>query len=263
MDEKRGLSSPPMYRNGSIILGSFIDALTWESALEQISAWSKNRESRYVCICNVHSLVTGRKDPSFQKVLNDADMATPDGMPIAWLLRAMGHERQQRINGPDLMWKYCQRAALAGERIYLYGGTNDTLVQLTKRLQQSAPGLTIAGTYSPPFRNLTPDEDEAIVSHINNANPSVIFVGLGCPKQEQWMRQHRGKIRAVMIGVGAAFDYHAGVLKRAPLWMRNAGLEWLYRLYREPRRLFLRYFVTNSYFIFYLLLHCLRIRKNV
>jgi N-acetylglucosaminyldiphosphoundecaprenol N-acetyl-beta-D-mannosaminyltransferase len=176
-------------------------------------------------------------------------MATPDGMPITWMLRQMGYPNQQRINGPDLMWNYCEIAERMSQSIFLYGSTQKTLDNLVRRLRISFPKLLIAGTYSPPFGKLSNEEDAEIIDIINNASAHVVFVSLGCPKQELWMQDHRGKINAVMVGVGAAFDYHAGTIKRAPLWMQHHGLEWLHRLYSEPRRLWKRYMVTNSIFI--------------
>lgn len=235
---------------GTRVLDCFINACSWRSAISSIHRWSAARESRYVCICNVHSLITARKDEGFRKVLNEADMATPDGMPVAWMMRKIGFPLQERINGPDLMWKYCALAEQRNERIYFYGNTPETLSALIAKLHATFPNLQIAGSYSPPFRPLTEREDANVVAEINASGASVVFVSLGCPKQELWMAEHRGRIQAVMIGVGAAFDYHAGTIQRAPLWMQQRGLEWLYRLCSEPRRLWKRYLVTNTQFIF-------------
>lgn len=235
--------------NGKFILGCFINAGSWDHTINRIHRWSKARESRYVCICNVHSLVTARHDEMFRNVLINADMATPDGMPITWMLRQMGFPEQKRINGPDLMWNYCALAERTNESIFLYGSTQKTLDKLQGRLSISFPKLVIAGTCSPPFRTLSNQEDTEITERINSSGAQVVFVSLGCPKQELWMQAHRGKVNAVMIGVGAAFDYHAGTIQRAPLWMQHRGLEWLHRLYSEPRRLWKRYMMTNSIFI--------------
>ncbi|WP_270807978.1 WecB/TagA/CpsF family glycosyltransferase [Aeromonas sp. QDB25] len=231
------------------VLAASIDVLSWKTALERISTWAQNHESRYICITNVHSVVTATQEPAFGEIVQGADMVTPDGAPVAWMLRKLGHANQERINGPDLMWKYCALAAERGESIYLYGGTPETLSILQGVLANSFPELKVAGAYSPPFRPLTQAEDEEIISRINASGAGSVWVSLGCPKQEKWMADHRGKINAVMVGVGAAFDYHAGTIKRAPLWMQHAGLEWLHRLCSEPRRLWRRYFVTNSLFI--------------
>jgi len=236
-------------REGKPILEAFIDALSWEDALNRIVAWGAARESRYVCICNAHSVVTTTRDVEFKIAVNNADMATPDGAPIAWALRRFGHPRQERINGPDLMLKYLALAEHLGQVVYFYGSTEPTLAKLRTELLRQFPKLRIGGAYSPPFRALSLEEDERVVDMINQSGANVVFVGLGCPKQEKWMADHRGRINAVMIGVGAAFDYHSGVIKRAPLWWQHHGLEWLYRLGSEPRRLFKRYFVTNTLFI--------------
>jgi N-acetylglucosaminyldiphosphoundecaprenol N-acetyl-beta-D-mannosaminyltransferase len=237
-------------RRTILILGTPIDVLDWETAVARIAEWARINESRYVCICNVHSVVSTRSDPIFGQVVANADMTTPDGEPVAWMLRRFGVPSQTRINGPDLMWRYCAEAAARGEAIYLYGGTHETLQILERRLEKTFPGLRVAGAWSPPFRTLTEEEDEADIARINASGAGTVWVSLGCPKQEKWMAVHRGRINAVMIGVGAAFEYHAGTIQRAPLWMQRRGLEWLYRLLSEPRRLWKRYLVTNTLFIF-------------
>jgi N-acetylglucosaminyldiphosphoundecaprenol N-acetyl-beta-D-mannosaminyltransferase len=237
-------------RDGAKVIDAYIHALSWGETLSRITAWANARESRYVCICNAHSVVTVSQDAEFQKVVNQADMATPDGMPVAWMLRRQGFVDQERINGPDLMWRYCEQAARSGEVVYFYGSTNETLQLLSAKLLTVFPSLRIGGVYSPPFRDESNAEDEVIVEFINASGAGVVFVGLGCPKQEKWMAAHRNRIHAVMIGVGAAFDYHAGTVRRAPLWMQRNGLEWLHRLCSEPSRLWRRYFVTNTLFIF-------------
>lgn len=233
----------------SRVLGVRIHATTWEAALDTISRWASARESRYVCICNVHSVVTAARDHAFGRIVAQADLATPDGAPIAWMLRRLGHTGQQRISGPDLMARYLQRAAGSGESIFLFGGTQATLDRLKPALERRFPGLRVAGACSPPFRTLTPQEDAAIVDEINRSGAGTVWVALGCPKQEAWMAAHRGRINAAMVGVGAAFDFFAGTVPRAPLWMQRIGLEWLHRLASEPRRLWRRYLVTNSLFI--------------
>lgn len=236
-------------RAGRPVLEAFIDSVTWDEALSRITNWGSAHESRYVCICNVHSVVTTTRDVEFKIAVNNSDMATPDGAPIAWALRRMGFTTQERINGPDLMMKYLKEAERLGQIPFFYGSTNATLTKLLHTLKRQFPALQVGGTYSPPFRPLSREEDEDIVNKINASGANVVFVGLGCPKQEKWMAEHRGRINAVMIGVGAAFDYHAGVIKRAPVWWQRNGLEWLYRLASEPRRLFKRYTVTNTLFI--------------
>lgn len=236
-------------RNGHAVLEAFIDALTWDEAIAQITRWAAARESRYVCICNAHSVVTTTRDVEFKIAVNNADMATPDGAPVAWSLRQLGYPSQERINGPDLMLRYLAEAERLGQTVFFFGSTETTLAKLRAALSAQFPLLRVGGTHSPPFRPLTREEDEEIIRMINDSGANVVFVGLGCPKQEKWMYDHRGRIHAVMVGVGAAFDYHAGVIKRAPLWWQRHGLEWLYRLGSEPRRLFMRYLVTNTLFV--------------
>jgi N-acetylglucosaminyldiphosphoundecaprenol N-acetyl-beta-D-mannosaminyltransferase len=238
-----------MPRKGEPVLEAFVDALSWDETIDQITQWGAAHESRYVCICNVHSVVTTTTDVEFKIAVNNADLATPDGAPIAWALRWLGHPKQQRINGPDLMMRYLAEAERLGQSVFFYGSTDTTLTKLRSALALQFPGLHVSGSYSPPFRQLTLEEDEGAVNMINDSGANVVFVGLGCPKQEKWMADHRGRVNAVMIGVGAAFDYHAGVVKRAPLWWQRNGLEWLYRLGSEPRRLFRRYMVTNTLFV--------------
>jgi N-acetylglucosaminyldiphosphoundecaprenol N-acetyl-beta-D-mannosaminyltransferase len=231
------------------VLGIAIDVVNWNEALTRVSGWAHARESRYVCLCNAHSVVTATRDRDFANVLDQADLAVPDGMPVAWMLRRQGHPQQERIGGPDLMWRYCDLAASRGEKIFLYGADDATRAALENRLREAFPKLRIVGSHSPPFRRLTTEEDQQIVERINASGAQVVWVGLGCPKQERWMLAHRGRIEAVMIGVGAAFDYLAGARKRAPRWMQDIGLEWLHRLYCEPHRLWKRYLVTNVLFI--------------
>jgi N-acetylglucosaminyldiphosphoundecaprenol N-acetyl-beta-D-mannosaminyltransferase len=231
------------------VLNTRIDALNWDSVLTRIQEWGRSHDSRYICICNVHSLVTASQDSIFRELLNEADMVTPDGAPIAWMLRCFGSSGQPRINGPDLMWEVCGKCASEGLSVYFYGSTENTLTALDKYFHQAFPSLVIGGLDSPPFRFLTATEDTLAVDRINASGAGIVFVGLGCPKQERWMAEHRGRVNAVMIGVGAAFDFHAGNLKRAPTWMRDNGLEWFHRLIMEPRRLWKRYLVTNTIFI--------------
>lgn len=216
--------------------------------MDRILAWGKQRQSRYVAICNVHVVVTATQDANYGKIINEADMATPDGAPVAWMLRRLGFGSQPRVSGPDLMWALCEHASRQALPIYCYGSTSETLALLEPRLRTAFPCIRIT-MESPPFRALTDKEDADAVARINASGAGIVFVGLGCPKQERWMSEHRGRVNAVMIGVGAAFDFHAGTLLRAPAWMRSMGLEWLHRLASEPRRLWKRYLVTNSLFI--------------
>ena len=236
-------------RQRTSVLSAPIDVLDWPTAITRIEDWATRREHRYVCICNAHSVVTASKDPAFHEVIRNADMATPDGAPVAWMMRKSGFPTQQRINGPDLMLHCCERAALTGTGVFLFGNLHSTLVALQAALTRQFPTLRIVGTLSPPFHALDATEEAAIVQTINDSNAGIVFVSLGCPKQELWMAAHRSRIHAVTIGVGAAFDFHAGTVKRAPRWMRDSVFEWLLRLASEPRRLWRRYLVTNSVFV--------------
>ncbi len=250
------MSEAGMRTTGSV-LGAHIDALSWNAALDRLLGWARARDSRYVTICNVHVVVSASRDAAYRDIINGSDMATPDGAPVAWMLRRQGFANQPRISGPDLMWALCERCAAEGLPVYCYGSTDATLALLEQRLRAAFPALKLT-MESPPFRALTAEEDAAAVDRINASGAGIVFVGLGCPKQENWMAEHRGRdafdqsplrVRAVMIGVGAAFDFHAGTVRRAPAWMQDNGLEWLHRLLSEPRRLWKRYLVTNTLFI--------------
>ncbi len=231
------------------VLGAPIDVLDAEIAVQRISAWAQSSQSRYVCICNAHSVVTTRQDPTFASAIAGADMATPDGAPVAWMLKRLGAAQQTRVSGPELMLNYCARASRNGQSLYLYGSTPATLAALQNELKRRWPALNIAGAESPPFKAPTAAEDAATVERINASGAGTVWVSLGCPKQELWMASHRGRVQAVMVGVGAAFDFHAGTISRAPPWMRENGLEWLHRLASEPRRLWKRYLLTNTVFL--------------
>lgn len=232
------------------VLGFPIDCISWQKAVDQIVSWAEARENRVVCICNTHSLVTAGDDKEFGDLLLASDMNTPDGAPVAWYMRMYGARKQQRVCGPDLMMQCC--AALNSPEspsIFLYGSTDENLRSLTSILSRRFPQLKVAGHISPPFRALSENETNSIISQINASGAGLVWVSLGCPKQEKWMGANRLLISAVMVGVGAAFDYHTGAIKRAPMWMRRAGLEWLHRLFSEPRRLWRRYFYCNTQFV--------------
>ena len=230
------------------VLGSRINALGWRDSVSVIGRWAARHESRYVCISNVHMVMTAQVDRELADAMRQADMATPDGAPIAWMLRRLGFAGQPRISGTELMHAYLAHASTKGESVFLFGSTQGTLAALMDKLKAAYPALMIAGAVSPPFRPATAEEDAAIVAQINASGAGTVWVSLGCPKQEKWMLSHRGRVNAVMLGVGAAFDFIAGVKPRAPVWMQRAGLEWLHRLASEPGRLWKRYLMTNSLF---------------
>jgi N-acetylglucosaminyldiphosphoundecaprenol N-acetyl-beta-D-mannosaminyltransferase len=231
------------------ILGMRVDPTSYEEATEKVLAWAAAGESRYVCVANVHMVMEAHDDPSFRALVNAADLVTPDGMPLVWMLRRLGYPHQERVCGPELTSRVCAEAARRGVPVGFYGGHPEALEALVRNLSARFPGLRVVYAYSPPFRPLTPEEDERVTEEINASGARILFVGLGCPKQEWWMAEHKGRVRAVMLGVGAAFDFHAGRVRQAPVWMQRAGLEWLFRLVQEPRRLWRRYLKHNPRFL--------------
>lgn len=232
------------------ILGICVSETNYASACDRIQSLTKSHPSACIIAANVHVIMTAYWNPKYRDILDQAALVTPDGMPLVWGMRWLGAKDQPRVYGPDLMLAWCDRATHLNSSIYLYGSTPETLQRLSARLQQIFPNLQIAGTHSPPFRTLTPQEEGADIERIHRSGAAVVFVGLGCPKQEEWMYRQVGKLNAVMIGVGAAFKFHSGEVSQAPHWMMTLGLEWLFRLIKEPRRLWFRYLVTNSAFIF-------------
>ena len=251
--------SLPALKSQSII-GSRVDATSYEDACNRIVAWAEARLSCYAIAANVHVLTTAHWDRSYRKVLAGAKLVTPDGMPLVWALRLLGFPQQQRVYGPDLMLALCDRLSSTDLSIYLYGGTDDTLERLQTNLLQTYPTLKIAGSYSPPFRPLTPAEEQADIDRIHQSGARIVLVALGCPKQEQWMARQQGKLQAVAIGVGAAFAFHSGSVPQAPRWMMRNGLEWLFRLGAEPQRLWHRYALTIPAFVLLFTAQYLRFR---
>ncbi len=235
--------------NSRFILGSRIDATSYVNACDHIQSWAKQKTSCYVIAANVHVVMTAYWQRRFQQVVNGAALVTPDGMPLVMGLRLLGIKEQPRVYGPDLMLALCERLAQTGTSIYLYGGTSNTLDKLQRRLENQFPGLAIAGSYSPPFRPLTTEEEAADRERIHQTGAAIVFVGLGCPKQEEWMARQQDLLQAVMIGVGAAFSFHSGEVSQAPRWMMAWGLEWLYRFSQEPGRLWQRYLINNPAFV--------------
>lgn len=221
-----------------------------DEVVEQVISWAQQGRSAAVDFMAVHSLMTAVRDPAYREAVKGFDIVGCDGQPIRWALNHFYKaDLNERVYGPHTMLKLCEEAAEKNLPIYLYGGKPDVLEKLTFRLSELLPELKIVGAESPPFRKLTDDEHDATTRRINTSGARMVFIGIGCPKQELFAARHLGKIQAVMLCVGAAFDFHAGTLKMAPTWMQDRGLEWLYRLSSEPRRLWKRYFVTNSLFI--------------
>jgi len=244
------------------VLGVGISAINMALAVETIGRWIAGRTPHYVFITNVHTVMECQRDPALKRIHNRSGMTTPDGMPLVWLSRLHGHRHVSRVYGPDLLIAVCQESIRAGYRHFFYGGAEGVPEALAAALLRRFPGLVVAGTYSPPFRPLTPEEDEQIVAMINRARPDIVWVGLGAPKQEYWMAEHVGRLEApVMVGVGAAFDFHSGRKKQAPRWMQRSGLEWLFRLLTEPRRLWRRYLINNPLFLWLVALQLLGLRR--
>lgn len=232
------------------VIGVRVDPVSSGTAIRNVVNWARSNDSRYICVANTHMLMEARDSTDFAEVLNRADMVTADGMPLVWMLRMKGDRDQERVYGPTLMLHILAAAAREKLPVGFYGSRPEVLTALLKRLQARFPSLDAAFSYSPPFREISAEEDLAIVQQINRSGTRVLFVGLGCPKQEVWMAEHRGKVNAVMIGVGAAFDFHAGLKPQAPPWLQGLGLEWLFRLLIEPRRLWKRYLYHNPRFVF-------------
>lgn len=232
------------------VIGFPVTALPFDTQIELMLEWGKNHLSKFVCVANVHMLIEAKQDGLLASALENADLVTPDGMPLVWMVRLMGVPRQERVAGLDILVALCERAAAQGVSILFLGSQEAILQRIRARLEQEFPDLQIAGMEPLPFRPLTRAEDEAIIQKINQSEAGLVFVSLGCPKQERWMTEHKGKINAVMVGLGGAFPVYAGIHKRAPQLVREAGLEWLYRLIQEPRRLWKRYGSTIPPFIF-------------
>lgn len=203
----------------------------------------------YICVSNVHTTVTSYEDENYKIVQNGGILAIPDGGPLTSVGRKRGAKNMSRTPGPSYMDEIMKVSVTHGWKHYFYGSTQETLDKLKMKIESQYPGLRIVGMYSPPFRPMTEDEDKELITAINEAAPDFVWIGLGAPKQEKWMAVHQGRVKGLMVGVGAAFDYFAGNIKRAPGWMQKANLEWLYRLIQDPQRLFKRYFITNSKFI--------------
>jgi N-acetylglucosaminyldiphosphoundecaprenol N-acetyl-beta-D-mannosaminyltransferase len=241
------LMSKPL--NPIYVLSTPVHPTSYADACDRIQAWVAAQTSCYVIAANVHVVMTAYWQRSFRQIVNRAALVTPDGMPLVLGLRLLGMRGQSRVYGPDLMLAWCDRAASLGSPIYLYGGTESMLERLANNLKTKFPELAIVGSHAPPFRPLTLDEETTDVARINASGADVVFVGLGCPKQEEWMARQQGNLKAVMIGVGAAFSFHSGEVSQAPRWMMAWGLEWLYRLAMEPGRLWKRYLVNNPAFL--------------
>lgn len=242
------------------VLGVGVSAIDMDQAVAEIAGWVGRRERHYVCVTGVHGVMESSRDAELRRIHNHSGLTTPDGMPMVWAGRRSGATHMERVYGPDLMLAVCAQAAESGWTSYFHGGAPGVADRLAERLVERFPGLKVVGTSSPPFRAPTPAEDAATVARIERAAPDLVWVGLGTPKQERWMAEHTERLSApALLGVGAAFNIHAGLLPQAPPWMQRSGLEWLYRLTREPR-LASRYLRNNPRFLFEILRRPPRIR---
>ena len=233
------------------ILKSKIRPVSLDEAIQCIEGLIASRGRHYVCVCNVHTVMTGVDDERFRQITNNAALAVPDGMPLVWAARLLGVHQRRRVYGPDLLLAMCEKGVEKGYSHFFYGGRQGVAQTLAQNLSHRFPKIRIAGFFSPPFRPITKSEDDQVVDIINASVADILWVGLGAPKQEYWMASHVGRISVpVMAGVGAAFDFHAGTVKQAPKWMQDWGLEWVFRLCVEPRRLWRRYLYYNPRFVY-------------
>jgi len=233
------------------VLGMRVDATSYRETAAAIAALAANGVGGAVCVATVHMVMEAFDSPEFQRIVNAADRVTPDGVPLVWALRLLGFRRAQRVYGPSLLPVVCGLATERQLSVGFYGGSPDVLDKLVECIARQFPDLRIPFAFAPPFRVLTPEEDEQVVNGIENSGTQILFVGLGCPKQERWISDHRNSLACVMVGVGAAFDFHAGSKAQAPSWMQDAGLEWMFRLCSEPGRLWRRYLYHNPRFLFH------------
>jgi N-acetylglucosaminyldiphosphoundecaprenol N-acetyl-beta-D-mannosaminyltransferase len=246
------------------VLGVRVDAAQIPKVIERMQEWIRARERcHYVAVTGMHGVTEAQHDPAFKDILNAADLVVPDGMPLVWVGRLRGRRLRRRVYGPELMLSFCEKTASKCFRHYFYGGAPGVPEKLASVLQTRFPGLQVAGMCAPPFRPLTEEEDDEVVATINRAAPDIVWVGLSTPKQERWMFEHRDRLRVpVLAGVGAAFDINANSKKQAPAWMRENGLEWLFRLLQEPRRLWKRYLIYGTEFVFLEALELLGFRRS-
>jgi N-acetylglucosaminyldiphosphoundecaprenol N-acetyl-beta-D-mannosaminyltransferase len=237
-----------------------VHATSYDEVVQRVAAWAKARESKYICEAPIHMVMESYDSPDYRNVINGADLVTPGGMPIVWMMRLLGVKGQPRVYGPTMTLKVCEYAAVHGFRVGFYGGTQRSLTRMILELKKRYPGLDVVYSCSPPFRKLTEQEDTKVREEIEQSGAQILFAGLGCPKQERWMAEHRPGVRAVMLGVGAAFDFISGEKPQAPLWMQEIGTEWLFRLFTEPRRLWFRYVWHNPRFVALATMQWLRVR---
>jgi len=252
LDDRRnahGRSMDVPALNSRFILGTRTDCTSYSDATAHVLGWAETLQSRYVCLSNVHVTMESHDSAEYRAIVNGADLVAPDGRPLVWALRLFGVGAATQVRGTTLTLRVLERAAAETIEVGFYGGSPEVLARLLEACRRRFPGLRVSYAHSPPFRHLAADEDAAVVRDINRSGARILFVGLGCPKQERWMATHRGRVNAVMLGVGAALDFLAGVKPEAPVWMQHAGTEWLFRLATDPRRLWRRYAAHNPRFV--------------
>jgi N-acetylglucosaminyldiphosphoundecaprenol N-acetyl-beta-D-mannosaminyltransferase len=244
------------------VLGVGVSAVNMEQALTRIDGWVKARERHYVCVCPVHSIMECRRSSEVRAIFNSAGMVTPDGMPVVWVVRRSGYPDVRRVYGPDLMLAELGQSLTSGHRHFFYGGGPGVASRLAEAMRKRFPGIAIAGVYEPPFAPLDDLCTSEAAELINTAQADVVWVGMSSPKQDRWMVRMRPLLKApVLIAVGAAFDFHSGTVRQAPLWMQRSGLEWVFRLATDPGRLWRRYLVDNPWFVWELFLQKTGIKK--
>ena len=245
------------------VLGVGLSVLDRAKALEMFLKAVQRKTRGYITVTGVHGVMEAQKDERLRQIFNQAFLCTPDGMPMVWMGRLNGFHEMDRVYGPDFMLDVCEASTQHGIRHFFYGGSNGVTQELKHRLTARFSGLNVVGTYEPPFRPLNAMEEEALQKQVDEAKPDVLWVGLSTPKQEKFMAEYLPKLNVtLMVGVGAAFDFHAGRIQQAPRWMQRSGLEWFYRLCQEPRRLWKRYLTNNPLFVLFVLCHWLRLKKN-
>jgi N-acetylglucosaminyldiphosphoundecaprenol N-acetyl-beta-D-mannosaminyltransferase len=231
------------------VIGSSVTALPFDAQMKVIVGWAAQRLNKMVCVANAHMLMEAHWNPEFADVLENADIVTSDGMPIVWMMKLLGVRSQERVAGMDILMELCRLSTQQNLKVYFLGCQQSVLDQMKARLEIDFPKLAVAGMEPLPFRPMTREEEDDVLARIQTSGANLVFVSLGCPKQEKWMAQHRSRVNAVMVGLGGAFPVYAGIKKWAPRWVREAGLEWAYRLMQEPRRLAKRYGETNQAFL--------------
>jgi len=254
--------SLPAASDRTNILGVGVSAVDMEQAIRECDELIAQNGRGYVCVTGVHGVMEAQKDAGFRKILNRSFLNVPDGMPTVWLGRLQGHQNMRRVYGPDFMIEFCGHSVSRNYRHFLYGGNEGVAGQLAENLHRRLLGLQIVGTYTPPFRELNADEERELAAKVRESKPDVIWVGISTPKQERFMARYLGKLDTkLMVGVGAAFDFHTGRMKDAPDWVKAAGLQWLHRLLQEPRRLARRYLINNPKFVVRVILQLMGIQR--